>query len=34
MPHIFEEFNDLCMKAYDIEIHLNKRKKSAKKKQQ
>lgn len=30
MPLTFEGFNDLCTKAHDIEIHLNKHKKSAK----
>lgn len=30
MLQTFEAFNDLCTKAHDIEIHLNKRKKSLK----
>lgn len=29
-PQTFEEFNDLYTEAYDLEIHLNKRKKGAK----
>lgn len=27
MPQTFEGFNDLCIKAQDVETHLNKRKK-------
>lgn len=30
MPQTFEGFNDLCTKAHDIVIHLNKRKRSGK----
>lgn len=30
MPQTFEGFNDLYTKSHDVEIHLNKHKKSAK----